>query len=133
MDKIWKVEEIKAKQRVTEKYIKEGDKNTVYFFFVKANQRKRKKTISSLKEGGGIFNTNSTMLEHDTEFYKKLFGKEPRENFSLNENFWEEHENVFLEENQMLEAELAEEEIKRAIDSSYNKGAPDPDGFSFMF
>jgi hypothetical protein len=68
MDKIWKVEEIKAKQRVREKYIKEGDKNTVYFFFVKANQRKRKKTISSLKEGGGIFNTNSTMLEHDTEF-----------------------------------------------------------------
>jgi hypothetical protein len=73
------------------------------------------------------------MLEHDTEFYTKLFGKEPRENFSLNENFWEEHENVFLEENQMLEAELAEEEIKRAIDNSYNKGAPDPDGFSFMF
>jgi hypothetical protein len=123
MDKIWKVEEIKAKQRVREKYIK-GIK-IQYTFFVKANQRKRKKTISSLKEGGGIFNTNSTMLEHDTEFCKKLFGKEPRENFSLNENFWEEHEKVFLEENQMLEAELAEEEIKRAIDSSYNKGAPD--------
>jgi hypothetical protein len=32
-----------------------------------------------------------------------------------------------------LEAELTEEEIKRAIDGSYAEGAPGPDGFSFMF
>jgi hypothetical protein len=36
-----------------------GDKNTAYIF-TKANQRKRKKTISSLEEEDGrIFNTNS--------------------------------------------------------------------------
>jgi hypothetical protein len=73
------------------------------------------------------------MLEHGTDFYKKLFGKEPRGNFSLDENFWEENEKVSLEENQLLEAEFSEEEIKRAIDGSYAEGAPGPDGFSFIF
>jgi hypothetical protein len=33
----------------------------------------------------------------------------------------------------MLEESLCEEEIKRAIDSSYAEGAPGPDDFSFMF
>jgi hypothetical protein len=28
---------------------------------------------------------------------------------------------------------FSEEEIKRAIDSSYYEGAPGPDGFSFLF
>jgi hypothetical protein len=73
------------------------------------------------------------MLAHGTEFYKRLFGEEHRENLSLDEVFWEEHEKISLEENKILEAELTEEEIKRAIDSSYKEGAPGPDGFSFMF
>jgi hypothetical protein len=32
----------------------------------------------------------------------------------------------------MLEREFSEE-VKRAIDESYAEGAPDPDGFSFLF
>jgi hypothetical protein len=73
------------------------------------------------------------MLKHATEFYKKLFEKEPRENIELDEDFWEDEDKVTPEENQMLEAEFSEEEIKRAIDSSYSEGAPEPDDFSFMF
>jgi hypothetical protein len=73
------------------------------------------------------------MLEHFVAFYKKLFGKEPRSNIRLGEGFWEENEKVFVEDNEMLEAELSEEEILRAIKGSYVEGAPRPDGFSFLF
>jgi hypothetical protein len=37
------------------------------------------------------------------------------------------------EENELLEAELTEDEFKKANDDSYVAGAPGPDGFSFLF
>jgi uncharacterized protein (UPF0335 family) len=72
IDKLWRVEEIKARQRARKKDIKEEDKNTTYFF-VKANQRKRKKMIACLEEEWVSFNNNRGMLKHATDFYKKAF------------------------------------------------------------
>jgi hypothetical protein len=37
------------------------------------------------------------------------------------------------EENELLEAELTEDEFKKANDDSYAAGAPGPDDFSFLF
>jgi hypothetical protein len=73
------------------------------------------------------------MLKHAVEFYKTLFGKEPKENIRIGEDFWEDDELVTTEENAMLEAPFYEDEIKKAIDDSYAEGAPGPDGFSFLF
>jgi hypothetical protein len=86
-----------------------------------------------LEEDGVVYDDNEKMLKHTTTFYKKLFGEEPKENVHLDEDFWEESEKVTPEENLILEGEITEEEIKRAIDSSYSEGGPGPDGFSFMF
>jgi hypothetical protein len=132
IEQVWKVEEIRSRQKSRERDIKEGDQNTAYCF-AKANYRKRKKMIVFLEEDGMTYNKTESMSKYATEFYKKLFGREPRENLRLDENFWEEDEKVTNEENQLLQIEFSEEEIKTAIDASYAEGAPGPDGFSFMF
>lgn len=73
------------------------------------------------------------MLEHAVKFYDNLFGEEQRSGVKLDEDFWKEEEKVTHEENDMLEADITEDEIKEAIFGSYAEGAPSPDGFSFLF
>jgi hypothetical protein len=58
---------------------------------------------------------------------------EARSDIRLGDEFWEEEESVSKEENEMLEAELSEEEIFLAIKGSYAEGALGPDGFPFLF
>jgi hypothetical protein len=47
LEHIWQIGKIRARQKARDRDIKEGDKDTSYFFAL-ANQRKRKKCISSL-------------------------------------------------------------------------------------
>lgn len=61
LEKIWSMEEIKARQRSRDRYIKEGDKNTTYFQVV-ANQRARKKRIPDLEGPDGILEDTKDML-----------------------------------------------------------------------
>jgi hypothetical protein len=63
------------------------------------------------------------MIDHATNFYKILFGIEPKQNISLDGEFWEEKDKVSEEENHLLEAEFCEEEILQAIKALYAKGA----------
>jgi hypothetical protein len=112
--------------------VKEGDKNTSYFFAL-ANQRKRKKSISCLVNEGVTLSENKDMPEHVMGFYNKLFGKEAKSNIRLAPDFWEGEERVTSEDNLRLEGEFLEEEILKAIKDSYAEGAPCPDGFSFLF
>jgi hypothetical protein len=93
----------------------ERDKNIPYFF-AKANQRRRRKIIANLEDNGVLLTDNSSMIKHATEFYKKLFGKENRDNFRLDDSFWREEEKVSYEDNLALEAEFIEAEIKIAIE-----------------
>jgi hypothetical protein len=67
------------------------------------------------------------------QYYKILFGKEPKENMKLDDSFWADEEKVTQEENEQLEKEIPEEEVKKAIDGSYVEGASGSDGFSFLF
>jgi hypothetical protein len=127
---IWRMEEIKARQRSKEREIKKGDRNSAYFFVV-ANQRKRKKTIASLEDNGVLLEDNSSMINHAMNSYKTLFGREPRNNISLGDDFWEEGDNITTGENEILEPDFTEEEIRKAIFDSYAEGAPRPDGFFF--
>jgi TPP-dependent pyruvate/acetoin dehydrogenase alpha subunit len=72
------------------------------------------------------------MIFQAVEFYSSLIGRESRDNIRMAEDFLKESERVSTKENEMLEADFSNEEIKKAIDSSYDEGAPSPDGFFFL-
>jgi hypothetical protein len=111
LEQTWRIEEIKARQRSRDREIKEGDMNTTYFFFAKANQRKRKKAISCLVEDGVEISDNKGMVDHAMRFYNTLFGEEPRQNIKLNIDFWQDGDKVQIDENESLEADFSEEEV----------------------
>ena len=131
LEEIWKLEEIKARQRSRERDVKEGDHNTAYFQAV-ANQR-RKKTINALEGPDGLIEDTPSMLQHAGEFYKSLFGQEPTLGLSLGENFWSAEEILKEEERGFLEASFSERDVKDAVFGSYAEGAPGPGGLPFLF
>jgi hypothetical protein len=131
LNKIWSMEETKARQRTRERDIKEGDGNTRYFQTV-ANQRRRKITIHSLDGLDGVVESTEDIVEVATKFYKGLFKFEPRPDINISRDFFEEIDKVTTEENEMLEKPFSKE-IKKAIFESYIEGSSGPDGLSFMF
>ena len=133
------MEEIKVRQREREsererereRDVKEGDKNTTYFHAA-ANQRRRK-AVTALEGSDVMVEENGAMLKLAVDFYKKLFGFEPRLGVKLRDDFLKSEEKVTSSENAALEAPFAEEEIKAAVFESYSDGAPGPNGLPFLF
>ena len=132
LDSLWRMEEIKAKQRSRDRDIKEGDRNTSYFQAV-ANQRKRKKNINALEGPAGMVDSTKDMLDLAVDYYKNLFCREASLGLSLGDNFWKEEDKVSPADNCFLEAPFSEDEIKLAVFDSYAEGAPGPDGLPFLF
>jgi hypothetical protein len=86
-------------------------------------REREKKTITCLEHNGESLTDTKSMIDHATNFYKILFGIEPKQNISLDGEFWEEKDKVSEEENHLLEAEFCEEEILQAIKALYAEGA----------
>jgi hypothetical protein len=66
-------------------------------------------------------------------FYKSLFGREESSEVRLEDDFWLEEEMITSSENDLLEADFTEEEVREAVFGSYADGAPGPNGLSFLF
>jgi hypothetical protein len=132
LEKIWALEEIKARQRSRDRNILEGDRNTVYFHAI-ANQRNRKKKIECVRGPVGMVHETREILEVVVQFYKSLFKKESRGTFSLVEGFWDPSELVSQEDSSELEKPFSLEEIREAVFSCYPEGSPGPDGLPFLF
>lgn len=73
-------------QRSIDREILEGDKNTAYFHAV-ANQRRTKNHLSVLNGLDGLVHSTKDMLDVATNFYKNLFGYEPKPNIHLGDHF----------------------------------------------
>jgi hypothetical protein len=85
LQKIWRNEEIKIRQRAWEKDILEGDQNAKYFHAM-ANKR-REKQIASLEGPSGEVNTTKGILHLVVDYYKTIFGAKHRMDIDLSDDF----------------------------------------------
>jgi mannosylglycoprotein endo-beta-mannosidase len=105
----------------------QGDNNTSFFHRI-ANGRKRKRTMFSLKDGENTIQGTPALMEHATEFYKKLFGPVADSGVRLNDNIWDESEKLDETDRNLLNAPFTEEEIHQAISQMEKNKAAGPDG-----
>jgi hypothetical protein len=82
-------EELRWFQRAKTTKILKGDNNTRYFQMV-ANGKRRKTRIFRLEQEEGVIEGENQLQEYITKYYKGLFGKPERNNFSLDESMTED-------------------------------------------
>jgi hypothetical protein len=129
LNRIWEMEETKARQRARKRDIREGDRNTKYFHVV-ANQRRRKMTVFSMDGPEGTVESTEEIIKVASTYYKDLFKFEAKPDINIDEHFFNQEEKVSNEENET--APFSEEEIRKAVFESYPEGAPGLDGLSFF-
>jgi hypothetical protein len=132
LNRIWSMEETKARQISREREIKEGDRNTKYFQAI-ANQRRRKTIVFNMDGPEGTVQSTKEIIKVATDYYMDLFRFESKPNINIDDNFFDDEEKMTVEENEGLEAIFTKEEVKIAVFGSYSDGAPSPDGLSFLF
>ena len=110
----------------------QGDSNSNYFHKC-ANGRKRKMQVSMLEVDGLEITNPVTLRDHITDYYKQLFGKAEVANMHLDPNLWPAHQQVSVEDNNMLTRPFTLEEVDLTIKQMKNNTAPGPDGFSIEF
>jgi hypothetical protein len=80
------LEEIRARQRASDKNILDGDRNTSYFHVV-TNHRCRKKRIETLNRPDGPVHDTPIILKITASYYRDLFRWENRGSTCMDEEF----------------------------------------------
>jgi hypothetical protein len=98
-----------------------------------ANERRRKKMILHMEEGGRNIGDPKEIQETIYKFYKNLFGKQPVRKVFLAEGISGETDRLSREGNSFLTRPFNEEEVQKVIADLKASSAPRPDGFSYNF
>jgi hypothetical protein len=119
-------------QRDKTNEILKGDNNTKYFQMA-ANEKRRKTRFFRLEQVEGTIEGEDQLQEYVTNYYKELFGKPERNNFSMDESLVEDVPQITPEENEALVAEFSEKEVPYVIFQMKHNESPGPDGFPAEF
>lgn len=109
--KLYKLEEIKWRQRARCRWIKEGDANTAFFHKI-ANQRRRVNMINSIVDDNGLVQEEQKTHYCFHNHFKKFFEQAQKGRLEVKkpDDFWETR--LDLSE---LERPFTLQEVKKAI------------------
>jgi hypothetical protein len=68
-----------------------------------------------MKDGDNIIQGTADLLNHDTAFYKNLFGRATDSGIRLNSQIWYDDERISAEEKDIIDRAFSEEEIKMLL------------------
>lgn len=124
-----KREEVAWRQRSKALWLKEGDRNTK-FFYRTANCHRRYNNIDRLSVDGVCIENPTVIKEEIIKFYQGLYS----ESETWRPQFNARSRNVISEEdNIMLQSQFTENEIKDYVMACARDKAPGPDGFTMAF
>nr|GEW81155.1 protein ALP1-like [Tanacetum cinerariifolium] len=129
IQEVEKVDAMEVAQKAKIKWSIEGDENSKYCHGV-LNKKRGRLTIHEVLVDG-IWMESPDLVKHEFfEHFKNTFEKPNKSRILLEMDFVKR---IYLKQNDDLEREVSNEEIKRAVwDCGIDK-APGPDGFTFGF
>lgn len=131
LDSLMAKNEVYWQQRSRDTWLKAGDCNSKFFHY-KASNRRRRNTISALKDDHGRWQTTEQGLTRTVvNYFQNLFSSTGSSDYT--EVVDGVRGRVTEEMNQALLAEFTPEEIKTALFQMHPSKAPSPYGFSPFF
>nr|GEU37131.1 RNA-directed DNA polymerase, eukaryota [Tanacetum cinerariifolium] len=129
IQEVEKVDAMKVAQKTKIKWSIEGDENSKYYHGVLNKKRGHLSILGVLVDG--IWMESSHLVKHEFfEDFKNRFEKPNKSYILLESDFIKR---ISLEQNDDLEREVSNDEIKRAVWNFGIDKAPGPDGFTFGF
>jgi hypothetical protein len=123
-------EETMMKQRSRVQWLKEGDRNTV-FFHARAKERAKTNKIVSLKKNDGSFAVSQEEVESMSRFFTNLFTAQEHTTPDIVTQFVQPKVNEVM--NEKLDAPFSDQEIENALFMMHPSKSPGPDGFTAGF
>ncbi|KAG7556816.1 Zinc knuckle CX2CX4HX4C [Arabidopsis suecica] len=119
------------RQKSSEKWLLDGDKNTEFFHAAVKSKRVRNALNVLLDDNGIEHSLNREKGQLASRFFEKLF--QSSNPCNVNDYLGDLQPRVSVSMNSELTKEVTEQEIYRAVFSINSESAPGPDGFTALF